>query len=82
MADMARRKTTVYVDDDVLRAARIRAARLGKRDSDIVEEALRAYLGFDAIRLVWSRSDLSEEEALSLANEEVHASRPPRPHAR
>ena len=75
---MAKRKTTVYVDDEVLRAARIRAARAGKRDSDIVEEALRAYLGFDAIRSVRARSDLSEEQALRLANEEVHASRPRR----
>ena len=75
MAFVAKRKTTIYVDDEVLRAAKIRAARAGKRDSDIVEEALRAYLGFDAIRSVWARSDLGEDEALSMANEEVHASR-------
>ncbi len=80
---MAKRKTTVYVDGEVLRATRIRAARAGKRDSEIVEEALRAYLGFDAIESVWARSDLSEKEALSLAYGEVHASRPsPRRHSR
>ena len=72
---MAKTKTTVYVDDEVLRATRIRAARAGKRDSEIVESALRAYLGFDAIESVWARSDLSEQEALTLANEEVHAAR-------
>ena len=72
---MARRKTTIYVDDEVLRATRIRAARAGKRDSDIVEEALRAYLGFDAIESVWARSELTGDEALALANDEVHASR-------
>jgi len=64
------------VDEEVLRATRIRAARAGKRDSEIVESALRAYLGFDAIESVWARSDLSEEEALKLAYDEVHSSRP------
>jgi Arc/MetJ family transcription regulator len=78
LADVAKRKTTVYVDDEVLRATRIRAARAGKRDSEVVEEALRAYLGFDAIESVWARSRLSEKEALSLAYDEIHASRKPR----
>ena len=75
VAEVDAHEGPVYVDDEVMRAARIRAARAGKRDSDIVEEALRAYLGFDAIEAVWGRSALTEDEALSLANDEVHAAR-------
>lgn len=72
---MARAKTTVYLDPDVLRATRIRAARTGKRDSDVVEEALREYLGLAVIDRVRARGELSADEAMALANEEVHAAR-------
>lgn len=72
---MARKKTTVYVEEDLLRSTRVMAAREGKRDSDIVEEALRSYLGVDVLERVWSRSDLDESQALELAYEELHRSR-------
>jgi hypothetical protein len=72
---MAKRKTTIYVDEEILRAARVAAARSGKRDSQIVEEALREYLGLGVVNRVWSRSRLSEDDALALAYEELHASR-------
>jgi hypothetical protein len=71
----AKKKVTFYLDEDVLRAARVRAARGDRRDSEIVEEALRAYLGFDVVERAWSRSDLSEDEAMELAVSEVHAMR-------
>ena len=70
-----KRKVTLYVDEDVLRAARVRAARTDKRDSEVVEAALRAYLGFEVITTVWARSDLGEDEAMRLAVEETHAVR-------
>lgn len=72
---MAKKKATVYVDEDVLRAAKVMAARRGKRDSEIVEEALRAYSAAGIAEEVWTRSDLSEKEALGLAYEELHAMR-------
>ncbi len=71
----SKRKVTLYVDEDVMRAARVRAARTDKRDSEVVEEALRAYLGFTAIAGVWARSDLTEDDAVRLAVEETHAAR-------
>jgi hypothetical protein len=37
----ARKKTTVYVDEDVLRAAKVYAARKDLRDSDVIETAQR-----------------------------------------
>ena len=70
-----KKKVTLYVDEDVMRAARVRAARTDKRDSEVVEDALRAYLGFDVLAGVWARSDLSEDEAMHLAVEETHAAR-------
>jgi predicted transcriptional regulator len=72
---MARTKATVYLDPSVLRAMRVAAARRGKRDSDIVEEALRRFLGLEAIEAIRARSGLDEEEAMRIANEEVHAYR-------
>jgi len=77
-----KRKVTLYVDEDVLRAARVRAARTDKRDSEVVEAALRAYLGFEVIASVWARSDLGEDEAMRLAVEETHAVRAQRRAAR
>ena len=70
-----RRKTTIYVEDDLLRATKIAAARAGKRDYQVFEEALRAYLGFDLLERVGKRSKLTEEQALDLAYQEQHRSR-------
>jgi hypothetical protein len=38
---------TVTLDERVLRAVRAQAARAGRRDSDVIEEALRRHLGID-----------------------------------
>jgi hypothetical protein len=72
---VGKKKVTLYVDEDVMRAARVRAARSDKRDSEVVEDALRAYLGFDVLTSVWGRSGLTEDEAMRLAIEETHAVR-------
>ena len=75
MSLVTKRKTTVYVDEELLRATRVFASRTGKRDSEVFEDALRSYLGIDALEAIWSRSDLTEEEALDLAYEALQASR-------
>ena len=75
MAHRAKRKVTYYISEDVLRAAKVGAARADQPDSELVERALRRYLGFDVVERVWARSDLSEKEAMDLAVSEVHASR-------
>ncbi len=61
----------------VARATRIAAARQGKRESEIVEEALRGYLGLGVLEEIWAQSpgDLSADEALALAVAEQRASR-------
>lgn len=70
-----KKKVTLYLDEDVLRAARVSAARSDRRDSEVVEQALRAYLGFDVVERVWARSDLDEDEAMQLAVSELHTMR-------
>lgn len=69
---MAKKKTTVYLEDDVLRGARVMAARTGKKDYEVLEDALRAYLGMEVLDRAWANASLSEEEALALAVDEVH----------
>jgi hypothetical protein len=70
-----KRKLTVYLDPDVARAAKVRAARLDKRDSEVIEDALRAHLGIAALDEAQRLSTLGEDEALELANAEIHATR-------
>lgn len=72
---MAKTRTTLTIDDDVLRAVKVRAARTGQGDGEVIEEALRQLLGFDLIDRLWARNDLAEDEAMSLAVEAQHATR-------
>ncbi len=66
---MAKVRTTLTIDEQVLRAVKVHAARTGKGDSEVIEEALRRELGFDLLERLWAKSDLGEEEALALAVE-------------
>ena len=62
-------------DDRRCVAAKVYAARTGKKDYEVLEEALRRYLGLDVVEKIWSKSDLDEGEALTLAYRELHAHR-------
>jgi hypothetical protein len=66
---------SVELDDGVLRATRAYAAQKGKSESEVIEEALHEHLGFDLVERIQERANLSEEEALTLAYEELHAMR-------
>jgi hypothetical protein len=83
---MAKKKTTVYLDSDVLTAAKAAALTSNRSESAVIEDALRSYLRSghgDAVRdelgellaRVASRSDLGEEAALAQAATEVRAVR-------
>jgi hypothetical protein len=73
---MTRKKTTVYVEEDLLRSAKVLAARTDRKEYEVFEEALKSYLGFDVMEEVWQREDLPDEEAATrLAYEELHAMR-------
>jgi hypothetical protein len=73
---VAKARTTITLDERVLRAVRVKAARSGRRDSDVIEEALRRDLGLDLLERAWDAADLTEEEAVRLAVEAQHESRP------
>jgi len=68
-------RTTVTIEQDVLRAVKVRAARTGKGDSEVIEEAVRHHLGLDLLDQLWARNTLSETEAIDLAVEAQHKTR-------
>jgi hypothetical protein len=72
---VAKARTTITVDERVLRAVRVKAARSGRRDSDVIEEALRRDLGLDLLERVWESADLDEDDALRVAVEAQHQCR-------
>lgn len=75
---MAKVRTTLTIDEEVLRAVKVRAARGGKGDSEVIEEALRRELGLDLLDRLWDRNDMAEDAAVALAVEAQHATRPTR----
>jgi len=72
---MPKTRTTVTLDEDVLRAVKVRAARTGKGDSEVIEDAVRRHLGLDLLDQLWARNTLTEAEALDLAVEAQHKTR-------
>jgi len=88
---MGRKKTTVYVDADVLTATKVLAATRQGSESQVVEDALRAYLGTAAsqaagadLRALMERAaqradreeaGLGDEAAMGLAVDQVRAVR-------
>jgi hypothetical protein len=79
MVNMARRKTTVYIEEELLTAAKVAAARAHKHEYEVFEEALRRHLGLqEVVERVWSSlgpDAPSEEESMRLAREELAAVR-------
>lgn len=83
---MERRKTTVYLDPDVLTAAKVLAAARQQSESQVVEDALRVYLGSGRLEAARSelrelmnrlaaRDELTDEQAIEIAVNEVRAAR-------
>jgi len=84
---MARQKTTIYLEPDLLRATKTLAASSGRREYEVIEDALRAYMRSEeaaagrrelqAMLDRWAQAGegMGEDEALKLATEEVHAYR-------
>lgn len=72
---MAKTRTTLTINEDVLRAVKVRAARSGKGESEVIEEAVRKDLGLDLMERLWARNQMTEEEAMNLAIEEQEAFR-------
>ncbi|HKA51353.1 MAG TPA: ribbon-helix-helix protein, CopG family [Candidatus Dormibacteraeota bacterium] len=75
---MPKVRTTVTLDERVLRAVKVKAARTGRGDSELIEEVLRKDLGLDVLDRLWNINDMAEDEATALAVEAQHATRPRR----
>jgi hypothetical protein len=71
-------RTTVTLGEDVLRWVRVRAARQGKGDSQVIEESLRRDLGLDLLERLWDKNRMDEDDAMRLAIEAQHQTRPRR----
>ena len=72
---MSKTRTTLTIDERLLRAVKVKAARLGKGDSEVIEEALRRDLGLDVLERAWARNDLDEDDAIALGVEAQHRTR-------
>ncbi|MHB1782169.1 MAG: hypothetical protein ACYCTE_05675 [Acidimicrobiales bacterium] len=83
---MAKQKTTIYLDPDILTATKAAALTTKRTESAVVEDALRAYLRGSRGEAVWTElqelldrvaqaSGLDEDAALGMAVDEVHAVR-------
>jgi hypothetical protein len=72
---MAKVRTTVTINEDVLKLVKVRAARLGKGDSEVIEDSLRRDLGLDLLDRLWSKNKMSEGQAMRLAVEAQHSTR-------
>jgi hypothetical protein len=83
---IARKKTTIYLDPELLRAAKVLAASTGRHDYEILEDALRLYIMDarsqpdrqalqDVFARLASRGDLDDDDALNVAYAELHEAR-------
>ena len=73
---MPKTRTTVTLDEEVFRAVKIKAARTGKRDSQVIEESLRRDLGLEGLEDLWARvTPTPEDKGMALADAELHAMR-------
>ena len=72
---MPKTRTTLTIDEDLLRAVKVRAARTGKGDSEVIEQAVRRHLGLDLLERLWATNDMDEDEAMALALEAQAADR-------
>jgi hypothetical protein len=72
---MPKVRTTLTLDEEVMRLVKVRAARQGKGDSEVIEESLRRDLGLDLLERIWSKNQMTDEQAMRLAVEAQHSSR-------
>lgn len=75
---MSKVRTTLTLDEDVLRWVKVRAARQGKGDSQVIEESLRRDLGLDLLARLWEKNQMDDPAAMRLATEAQHRTRPRR----
>jgi hypothetical protein len=78
MTTATKQKVTLNLPNDVIRAYRLAAVRKGVPDQTIIEQAVREYLGLNALTRLqnaFAHLNLSEDEADQLAVETVRETR-------
>jgi hypothetical protein len=74
----SKQKVTLNLPNDVVRAYRLAAVRKGVPDQTIIEQAVREYLGLNALSRLqnaFAHLEFSEDEADQLAVEAVRETR-------
>jgi hypothetical protein len=72
---MSKVRTTLTIDESVMRAVKMRAARTGRGDSQVIEESLRRDMGLDLLERLWEKNNLAEGDVEALAVEAQHKTR-------
>ncbi len=72
---MSKVRTTLTIDEAVMKAVKMRAARTGRGDSQVIEESLRRDMGLDLLERLWERNHVPERDAEALAVEAQHRTR-------
>jgi hypothetical protein len=67
--------TTVALSGEIADAVRAEAARTGRTDAEVVEVAVRRLLGPSILDQFWTRSELTDDEAMAIALAEIRAHR-------
>ena len=89
---MPKTRTTLTIDEDVLRSARIAAANRGMKEGDLIEEALITHLGLGVFERIWQRieqeglitddgrdvRDMTDDQVMDWVVRQQHAARPDR----
>ena len=61
----------VVLHDEIADAVRREASRTGKTDSEVVEAAIRRLVAPSILDRLWEQATLSEDEAMTIAIEEI-----------
>ena len=86
---MPKTRTTLTIDEDVLRSARIAAANRGMKEGDLIEEALITHRGLGVFERIWQRReqdglitddgrdirDMTDDQVMDWVVEQQHAAR-------
>jgi hypothetical protein len=86
---MPKTRTTLTIDEDILRSARIAAANRGIKEGDLIEEALITHLGLGVFDRLWQRinheglitddgrdiRDMTDDQVMDWVVEQQHAAR-------
>ena len=72
---MTTRKIHIELDEELVSRARDRVAGRDRPDSEVIADAVAAFVGFAALDEAHAQGTLSEDEANDLAVAEVHAHR-------